>query len=140
MSQARAGERLARALAGSDRIGLLGLLAPQLNFRALTPGGLFEASSAMEAADIMLGTWFGGNRRIDAIERIETDTVADRERVGYRFRATTENGDTLVEQQAYLEVDDGVITSLRVLCTGFRPVTPDGSPSPGGVRAEGASA
>ena len=140
MTESGASERLARALAANDRTALLDLLAPQLDFRSLPPGRVFEASTAAETADTMLGTWFGGDRRIEDIEHLESDTVVDRERVGYRFRATTEDGDTLVEQQAYLTVDDGVITSLRVLCAGFRPLAPGGSPDPADVRAAGASA
>lgn len=116
------GERWARAVADGDRPALLGLLAPTLEFVALTPSRVWESTSAEEVADVVLHTWFGGDRHIDAIERIDCDSVADRERVGYRFRATTPAGETLVEQQAYLGLDDGAITSLRILCTGFRPV------------------
>jgi hypothetical protein len=113
---------LATALATADREALLALLAPALDFRALTPNRNWEATSAVEAVDVMLGTWFGGERRIEGIERIEGDTVADRERVGYRFRATTPDGPRVVEQQAYLRVDDGVIHAMHVVCTGYRPI------------------
>lgn len=115
------GEQLARAAASGDRTALLALLAPELDFRAMTPSRFWEATTSAEVADIVLDTWFGPGRQIDAIEQIDGDVVADRERVGYRFRATTQDGPTVVEQQAYLGVEGGRITSLRIMCTGFRP-------------------
>ena len=119
---ASVGERLARSIAANDRSGLLGLLAPDLDFRAVTPSRCFELRSADEAVDVILGRWFGGDRRIDAVERIETDVVVDCERVGYRFRATTPAGPSIVEQQAYVIADNGTITALRIVCSGFRPL------------------
>ncbi len=77
------GERLARAAASGDRTALLGLLAPELDFRAMTPARFWEATTSEEVADIVLDTWFGSGRRIDAIEQIDGDVVADRERVGW---------------------------------------------------------
>ena len=45
--------------------------------------------------------------------------LADRERVGYRFRVRTEKGPYLVEQQAYLSPsDDGRISAgVRACCS-----------------------
>jgi hypothetical protein len=55
---------------------------------------------------------------------VESDTVADRERVGYRFSVNNADGRHLVEQQAYLEDRDGQIGWMRVVCSGFRPAGP----------------
>jgi hypothetical protein len=49
--------------------------------------------------------------------------VGDRERVGYRFRVRNPDGLFVVEQQAYLSGSDGRIEWMRVVCSGFRPVT-----------------
>jgi hypothetical protein len=117
------GERFARAVAAKDAPALLGLLAPQIDFRAMTPGRFWEASSAVEVVnDVILGHWFEPTDRIDAIEGIEHDVVVDRERVGYRFRVTNEDGAFIVEQQAYLGVQDDAVTWLRIMCSGFRPI------------------
>jgi hypothetical protein len=43
--------------------------------------------------------------------------------VGYRFRVRNPDGTFVVEQQAYLAALDGQIAWMRVLCSGFRPVT-----------------
>jgi len=117
-----AGEALARSIAAGDRAALVRLLAPQLDFKAVTPSRAWEAGTAEEVADIVLGRWFGGDRHITSVEHIDTDSVADCERVGYRFRATTPDGEAVVEQQAYIGAADGAITSLRIACSGFRPV------------------
>ena len=60
-----------------------------------------------------------GHRR--ALEHLEGDDFADRQRVGYRFSVTNPDGRFLVEQQAYLSARDGQIGWMRVLCSGFRP-------------------
>jgi hypothetical protein len=116
------GERFARAVATADRAALLQLLASELDFRAMTPGRFWEADTAIEALDVILGTWFGGDRRITAIETIECDRVADLERVGYRFQAVDGGRESIIEQQAYLGVEAGAITWLRIMCSGFRPI------------------
>ena len=116
-------ERFARAIAARDASALLGLLAPQVDFRAMTPGRFWEASSAREVVDdVIFGKWFEPTDRIDGIEAIETDVVVDRERVGYRFRVTNDDGAFIVEQQAYVSVEDDGIAWLRIMCSGFRPV------------------
>src|SRR5690349_13851962 len=115
------GERLARSIAAGDRQAVTELLAPHVKFRAVTPSRFWEADSAAEAVNVMLGTWFGPGRTIDAVESVESASVADCDRAGYRFRASTPEGPTTVEQQAYLTVKDGAITSMRVVCSGFRP-------------------
>jgi hypothetical protein len=117
------GERFVRAIAARDRTGLLDLLAPQIDFRAMTPGRFWEASSAVEVVDeVILGHWFEPTDRIEAIESIEHDVVVDRERVGYRFRVSNADGEYAVEQQAYLGAQNDVIAWLRIMCAGYQSV------------------
>jgi hypothetical protein len=113
----------ALAIAAGDRPALLGMLAADVEFRALTPARVWELDSSTEAVDTMLGTWFGGERHIDSVDVVETDAIADVVRLRYRFRATTPAGPALVEQQAYLAVADGTITAARIVCSGYRAVT-----------------
>ncbi|HUQ38711.1 MAG TPA: hypothetical protein VM030_01030 [Acidimicrobiales bacterium] len=110
----------AHAIATGDRGALRGRLADEVDFKAVTPGRAWESRSADEVVGTILDTWFGGQRRIDSVECTETDTFADIVRVGYRFRASTPTGPALVEQQAYLTVADGTITSVRIVCSGYR--------------------
>ena len=76
---------------------------------------------------MILGNWFAPGDHIEAVERIENDTVADCERVGYRFRVNNDDGAFLVEQQAYLRADESGINWLRVMCAGYRPIDATGN-------------
>jgi hypothetical protein len=117
------GETLAQAIAAKNADALLGLLSPEVDFRAMTPGRFWESSSATEVVnDVIFGRWFGETDRIDGVDAIESDVVADRRRVGYRFRVTNGDGTFLVEQQAYYSVERDRIDWLRIMCSGYRPV------------------
>ncbi|MDP9335848.1 MAG: hypothetical protein M3Q30_21425 [Actinomycetota bacterium] len=117
------GERFARAVAAKDTQTLLGLLDPQIDFRAMTPGRFWEESSASAVVDdVIFGHWFEPTDQIEAIEGIEHGMVVDRHRVGYRFRVTNANGTYTVEQRAYFGVHDDRISWLRIMCSGYRPV------------------
>jgi hypothetical protein len=122
--QATVGVEFARALAAKDSARLAELLHPEVEFRALTPRRNWEANDPEATIAILLGTWFEESDKIEAIEQLESDAFADRERVGYRFSVSNPEGQFLVEQQAYLTEQDGQIGWLRVLCAGYRPVTP----------------
>jgi len=116
------GRAFAEALGAKDAAGLKALLHPDVNFKAMTPGRFWEAGSADEVVDeVMLGTWFEPSDEIVEIVSIETDDVANAERVGYRFLVTNLTGRFVVEQQAYLESKDGRIDWLRIMCAGYRP-------------------
>ena len=117
------GERFARAIAAKDAPALRGLLAPGIDFRAMTPGRVWEADSPAQLVDeVILGKWFEPTDRIESIESIDNGEVADRQSVRYRFRVTNSDGAFLVEQQAYLCVEDSGITWLRIMCSGYRPI------------------
>lgn len=121
--QATVGVEFARALAAKDSARLAELLHPEVEFRALTPRRSWEADGPEATIAILLGTWFEESDQIEAIEQLESDAFADRQRVGYRFSVSNPEGQFLVEQQAYLSEQDGQIGWLRVLCAGYRPVT-----------------
>ena len=114
------GDAWVQAIAEGDRPALLAVLDPSVRFGALTPGAAWEATTAAEAADIVLGRWFATPRRVDAIERVDHGAVGDRGRLGYLLSTTTPDGPRVIEQQAYFEVVDDRITWLHVLCSGFR--------------------
>jgi hypothetical protein len=117
------GERFARAIAAKDAPALLDVLHPRVNFRGMTPGRVWETDLASELVDdFIFGNWFGTTDIIESIEGIETDTVGDRARVGYRFRVTNAGGAYAVEQQAYFDVEDDRISWLRILCSGYRAI------------------
>ena len=115
------GADFARALAAKDAEAIRELVHPEIDFRGLTPSRAWEAGDRDGLVSILLESWFEEDDEIEALESVETDSVADRERVGYRFSVTNPDGRHLVEQQAYLEERDGKIAWMRVVCSGFRP-------------------
>lgn len=116
------GAEFARALAAKDFDRVRDLLHPEVNFRGMTPNRTWEASDPETVIVEILRLWFEDSDRIDGVEHVETDSFADRERVGYRYTVTNPDGRFVVEQQAYLEPRDGRIGWMRVMCSGFRPV------------------
>jgi GNAT superfamily N-acetyltransferase len=115
------GTDFAHALAVKDAGRLAALLHPDVDFAGLTPSRSWEASGAQAVLDVLLQSWFEPKDEIRSLEHVESDSMADRERVGYRFSVTNPDGDFLVEQQAYLAPVDGRIGFMRVVCSGFRP-------------------
>jgi hypothetical protein len=119
--QTSLGADFVNALAAKDRERILGLLHPQIDFRALTPNRFWEAGDADAVVSILLTDWFEDKDEIESLEQLEGDSVVDRERVGYRFSVSNPDGRFLVEQQAYLSARDGQIDWMRVVCSGLRP-------------------
>jgi hypothetical protein len=115
------GGDFAHALAGKDSGRLRELMAAEIDFQAMTPRRTWEASNPDEVLSILFGNWFEDGDEIEALEGLDTDSFADRQRVGYRFSITNPEGRFLVEQQAYLSERDGQIVWMRVLCSGYRP-------------------
>ena len=94
---------------------------PEIDFRGLTPNRNWEANGPEAVTSTLVGDWFEDKDEILSLEHVETDAIADRERVGYRFSVQNPDGRFLVEQQAYLSERDGRIDWMRVVCSGFRP-------------------
>jgi hypothetical protein len=115
------GATFAKAMADKDHPALRALLHEEVDFRAMTPQRIWEASGPDDVV-AAAGTWFDPDDRIEAVEAVETGQFADRERVGYRFRVRNADGLHEVEQQAYLSERDGRIGWLRVMCSGYRPI------------------
>ncbi len=116
------GAEFARALAAKDFGRIRSLLAPEIDFRGLTPSRDWQASDPDSVVTDVLQQWFEDSDEIESLEHVDVDSFADRERVGYRFRISNEDGPQVVEQQAYLASSEGRITWMRVVCSGFRPV------------------
>lgn len=115
------GVQFATALAAKDFARLRGLFASDVDFRGLTPSRSWQAAGPDAVVDEILMCWFEPEDQIEALEQLESDSFADRERVGYRFKVNNADGEFLVEQQAYVGSTDGRIDWMRVVCSGFRP-------------------
>ena len=100
--QTTLGADFARAFADRNAERVRDVLHPEVDFRGLTPNRFWEASGPDDVVEILFDNWLEEKDHVDALESIEADTVADRERVGYRFTVTNPDGRFVVEQQAYL--------------------------------------
>ena len=116
------GADFARAFAGKDGDRMRELLHPEVDFKGLTPSRSWEAGDADAVVEILFGSWLEDSDQVEALEAVEDDSVADRERVGYRCSVTNPDGRFVFEQQAYIAPRDGRIGWMRVVCSGFRPV------------------
>lgn len=121
--EATIGTDFARAFAAKDAGRIRDLVDPNVDFRGLTPSRSWEASDADALVELLFDSWIEADAEVEAVEQVESDSFADRERVGYRFRVRNPDGEFLVEQQAYIEERDGRIAWMRVVCSGFRPVS-----------------
>jgi hypothetical protein len=116
------GTQLAYAIAAQDAAAFQALLSTPVIFRAVSPRRFWDAETPVEVADIMLRTWFGPDKTITAVTSIEAGTVGDVQKISYRMAVDLERGPSVIEQVAYYSEQDGQITHLRLVCSGFRPV------------------
>jgi len=117
------GGRFARGLAAKDSASIRDLLHTEIDVRGLTPNRSWEAVGPDAVLELLLRDWFEDSDEIEAVEHLETDAFSDCERVGYRFRVNRPGGRSLVEQQVYLTARDGRIDWMRIVCSGFRPLS-----------------
>ena len=109
-------------LAAQDFAKLGGALAADVRLRALVPPGPREWTGA-EAIAGQFARWFGDTEDFELLEATVGE-VGGRLRLHWRLRLQAERlgaGWFTVEQQAYADAgDDGCITQLDLLCTGYR--------------------
>jgi hypothetical protein len=118
------GRRFADAIATRDQDAFASALSNAVDFKGLTPGRFWEASSPGEVAEVVLGTWFKESDHIEAHAVEDRDDVHDTHLVSYRFDITNDDGRHVVEQQVYYRVDpDDRIEYARVVCSGYRPLS-----------------
>jgi hypothetical protein len=115
------GAAFAEAVTAKDYARIAELMHPEVDFRALTPNRVWEAADP-PAVEEILKRWIEPDEHVEELISVETDTVADRDRVGYRYRLSRPDGTFLVEQQAFLGEREGRIGWLRLLCSGSRPL------------------
>ena len=121
------GAALVAALAHRDFGRLAGTLAPDVRMRALIPPGSVELSGA-EPAAARFALWFGESNELELVHS-GSDEVGDRLHVFYRLRVKRPGDPSkIVEQHLFCALDEGRITALDLVCSGFRP-EPAGAPS-----------
>ena len=114
--------QLVHSIAGKDIGQLVRLFSTPVTFRGVTPRRFWDAETPVGVADIVLGAWFGPDKTVTDVTSIETDTVGDVQKVSYRMTVDLESGPSIIEQVAYYTEQNGEITHLRLVCSGFRPL------------------
>ena len=112
-----------QALADRDFEALQACLQHDVSFRALVPPGMRQTSDAPATVN-RLRLWFGEADSFEML-RSEIGQVADRLSISYRIRLHDPDGWQVIEQRLYCNVgDDGRISKLDLLCSGFLPDNP----------------
>ncbi|HST05451.1 MAG TPA: hypothetical protein VLQ48_12065 [Chloroflexia bacterium] len=109
------------ALTTRDFEGLEACFDSAVQFRALTPNGVREGTGPQQTV-AWLYRWFGGADLFD-VQSTELSEVEDRLHISYRIRVRKDGVLCLIEQQAYCVADNGLVTVMNLLCSGFRPET-----------------
>src|SRR4051794_7420098 len=107
------------ALGAQDFDRLATCFRADVRFRALVPPGLREGTDSGEAIG-WLRRWFGDADDLTVLTS-EADTIADRQHIAYRLQLRKPAGWQVIEQQAYCTVEDGAISDMAILCSGFQP-------------------
>ena len=106
------------ALTGQDWMRAKSLLDEHVSFRVLTPRGLREADDDFGAI-AWLAAWFGDADELTTL-RSEILTMHDRLSMSYCFRVHKDRW-YVIEQQGYVDVVDGKVATISLVCSGFRP-------------------
>jgi hypothetical protein len=126
-------DRFTAALAARDAAALRSLFGSEVDFRGLTPGRCWTAGTPDALVnDVILGAWFEPCDAIQRIESVQSGQVGTRTRIGYRLRVKNPGGTFTVEQHAFCDLTNGKITWLRMLCSGFVPLTETGAQATAG--------
>jgi len=116
------GEAFAKALAAKDDAAVRAVTSENLDFRAMTPGRFWEASTRDELVEILFGSWLEPTDEVMSLVSTSTGEVSTRQHVAYRLHLRNADGEALMEQQMYYNVTDGRISWARVMCSGFVPL------------------
>lgn len=120
MDATTAAESFRDAILARDFAALERFLAPKVDMRALLPGGLREYGSREEIVAAFEG-WFAGTADF-APEPRPAELVGTRVRVGWlaRLRFDEDAPLVVIEQTALVDVDEGAVYGIDLLCTGFQ--------------------
>jgi ketosteroid isomerase-like protein len=114
-------ERFLNSLETRDFETLADCFAPDAKLRALLPSRIRE-EDGRDAIQARYRFWLGKLGDYELL-RTASDSVVDRALVRYRVRGVDpEDGLSEMEQHGYATVEDGRITALNVVCSGFRPL------------------
>jgi hypothetical protein len=113
---------MVHAIAAQDGQALRSLFATPVVFRAVTPRRFWDAETPWGISDIVLGVWFDPTKTVTAITSLEAGALGDTRKIGYAMAVDLPTGPAVIEQVAYYSEQEGLITQMRLVCSGFLPV------------------
>jgi hypothetical protein len=120
---ANAGDAWVDAIVARDVTRALALLHPEIDFRAMTPNRVWEADGPGDVEAIMREWFENPEEDIHAIEATEPVPIEGTIRVGWRVTISDADGPHVFEQQAYVRERDARIDWMRVICSGWIPLS-----------------
>jgi hypothetical protein len=113
--------QLATSVARRDEPELLLLLDPGVAFRGMTPERFTEVQGPAAVVEELLTHWLTPADQVTGIKSVDTDTVADLHRVGYRLYVVNPGGTFVVEHLAYFRLGADRIAWLQMMSSGLLP-------------------
>jgi hypothetical protein len=116
----RTARRFVDALGAGDWEATGSTLAENVRLRALLPERLREEEGPNAVVE-RFKLWWDDLADLRLLESV-VEPMANQVRVQYRLAGTdAEDGPVVVEQQCYVTVEDGRITTINSVCSGFQP-------------------
>jgi hypothetical protein len=117
---------LVDAIVARDITRVVALLDAEIDFRAMTPNRIWEATDP-GGVEAILRQWFEDpDEQIHGVEATEPVSIRDTVRVGWLVQVSDAGGPHVFEQQAYVRERDGRVTWMRAICSGWIPQDPAG--------------
>jgi len=113
--------QLATAVARRDEPQLLLLLDPGVAFRGMTPDRFTEVQGPAAVVEVLFTHWLTPADQVTGIKSVDTDTVADLHRVGYRLYVVNPGGSFVVEHLAYFRLGTDRVAWLQMMSSGLLP-------------------
>ncbi|WP_194824588.1 nuclear transport factor 2 family protein [Nocardia sp. XZ_19_231] len=109
------------ALIQRDFATMTTYLAPEVTLRGLIPPGPFTATGPDPTIERFRG-WFGGPDDFAVVDSGRERRIGDKLAMHWLVRMRPANGATRVaEQRVFLTTDNGTITGIDLLCSGWQP-------------------
>jgi hypothetical protein len=111
------------AIVARDLARAVALLHPEIDFRAMTPNRVWEADDPA-GVEAVLRAWLEDpDEEVHRIAATEPSSIVDRVRIGWLVRISDADGPHMFEQQAYVRERDAQIDWMRVICSGWIPLS-----------------
>lgn len=118
-------EAFVAALATRDYDAMAATMHSDIAFRALLPSRIAEHANAAAVINEMRG-WFDDASDFKMLDSV-VEHFVDRSRIWFRIQLRDDDGWAVVEQTAFCADDDGGMTLMNLVCSGWRATDDPGT-------------